>query len=284
MEILKILDQWLIDAGHGAVTMSQPLSGGCINHVSSITTDTGATFCLKTNPRAPSDFFISEAENLNALAATNTVQVPIVIKVDSRYLLLEFIKPTTKAKNYWTGLAEQLAACHNIVQPSFGFTQNNYCGETPQLNQKMQNGYAFFGEHRLLTQAKWALDKGLLLSSHLRQIESIVAQLPNLIPAQKPALLHGDLWGGNLHCNENGMPVLIDPACYWGWPEADLAMTDLFGGFSDEFYSCYQECRQLEPGWRERFTLYNLYHLLNHLNLFGTSYLYQVENVLNYYC
>ena len=117
----------------------------------------------------------------------------------------------------------------------------------------------------------------------MRRLESILARLPELIPAQDPALLHGDLWRGNVLFNGAGTAHLIDPACYWGWPEAELGMTTLFGAFSPVFYQAYTETRPLQQGWRERLPLYNLYHLLNHLNLFGVSYHEQVLSVLARY-
>ena len=276
------LNQWLIDNQYGDITSLHPLSGGCINQVNKISTESGDVFCLKQNDTAPDDFFISEAENLRALANTKSIKVPKVFYVDDHCLLLEFIE-CHRRQHFWQKLGQQLATCHNQAQQCFGFTSNNYCGETQQLNPITNDGYDFFTEYRLNIQAKWARDKGLLGSAHIRQIEKLSHNLENLIPAQRPALLHGDLWSGNIHCDTDGNPVLIDPACYWGWPEADLAMTSLFGGFNDEFYNSYIENRQLERGWRDRFPLYNLYHLLNHLNLFGSSYLHQVVSVLHRY-
>jgi len=280
---MKKHERWLVDNGFGGIASKSSLSGGCINQVSQIISQEGTVFCVKENPNAPPDFFACEADNLRALQATKTVTVPEVLYVDKHCLLLEFIEAASKGTDYWQNLAQQLASCHSQTQPAFGFTRDNYCGETPQQNRQTDNGYTFFAEQRLLLQAQWARDKGLLTTRHCQHIEKLAHRLEKLIPPQSPALLHGDLWGGNLHCDRYGQPVLIDPACYWGWPEADLAMTTLFGGFDAVFYQHYHEFKPMESDWRQRFSLYNLYHLLNHLNLFGSAYLSQVENVLRQY-
>lgn len=281
LESMNILEQWLADNNKGKVISKAPLGGGCINQTSQLRTDKGFEYCLKENPDAPGDFFVREAENLQALSESNSLRVPKVVHVDEQFLLLEFINAGTKNKNYWPTLARQLADCHAKPQKHFGFQHNNYCGLSSQINRTNKNGYDFFAECRLLVQCQWAREKNLLSSSLHQRIERLAQRLREYIPEQQPALTHGDLWGGNLHTNQHGEPVLLDPACYWGWPEADLAMTTLFGGFTAGFYQCYTEYRPLEPGWRERFPLYNLYHLLNHLNLFGRSYLSEVENVVN---
>jgi fructosamine-3-kinase len=278
---MQNLDQWLADNQHGRIIASKPLSGGCVNQVSYITTETDAEFCLKQNPNRPKDFFICEAGNLSALKASKCFRVPEVIHVADNYLLLEFIPGGPRHSNYWQTLARQLADCHSLAQKDFGFHRDNYCGQTLQINATCKNGYEFFAERRLLVQMRWASDKGLLDNPLVRGIEKLALRLEQLIPSQPAALLHGDLWSGNLHSDESGQPVLIDPACYWGWPEADLAMTSLFGGFSKEFYQHYIEHQPLESGWRDRFPIYNLYHLLNHLNLFGKAYLADIKAVLN---
>jgi fructosamine-3-kinase len=180
-------------------------------------------------------------------------------------------------------LGRGLAALHRQEQPEFGFGADNYCGSTPQANPLMQDGWEFFARHRLLALAKPAQQRRLLNSAELRQVEDVAGRLADWIPAQPAVLLHGDLWSGNIHCDSRGLPALIDPACYWGWAEADLAMTTLFGGFDPRFYATYLECSGMQADWRERAPLYNLYHLLNHLLLFGGVYLDQVKQVLNRY-
>ena len=280
---MQALEQWLTANGYGEIDRQSALGGGCINDTKRVDTSTGDRFCLKQNRDAPLDFFASEAQGLAALQDSASVRVPEVIHHSSDFLLLEYIAEGKKANNFWALLAQQLANCHLRTKDQFGFHANNYCGLTPQINSLCADGYEFFSNHRLLIQSQWARDKKLLTQNHCRRIEMLCRRLPELIPIQQPALIHGDLWSGNLHCDEQGRPVLIDPACYWGWPEADLAMTSLFGGFAEDFYQLYVEHHKLEQGWRERFEIYNLYHLLNHLNLFGGGYVASVEAVLGKY-
>ena len=145
----------------------------------------------------------------------------------------------------------------------------------------MKNGYEFFGQYRLIALSSKAFEQQLLKKKELKQIEFIASNLANLIPSQKPVLIHGDLWSGNVHCDEQGNPCLVDPAAYWGWAEAELAMSELFGGFDQRFYESYESCSKVDNQWRERSQLYNLYHLLNHLIIFGTRYLGQIKLALD---
>lgn len=228
--------------------------------------------------------FTREAEGLHALrAAGGAPRYPEPLAWGEKYLLLEDLKPIEPAPSYWQDLGRQLAAQHAHTSSKFGFSSDNYIGSTPQINTWSEDGYIFFAEHRLGYQARLAQDAGLLSAAEAAGIESIAARLPQLVPPQPASLLHGDLWGGNAISDERGQPALIDPAAYYGWAEAELGMTALFGGFAAEFYAAYEEIRPLEPGWSERLDLYNLYHLLNHLNLFGRSYHGQVIDVIRKY-
>jgi len=160
---------------------------------------------------------------------------------------------------------------------------NNFCGATPQPNGWQEDGHDFFAEQRLLYQTRLAYDNGLLESPWVIRVESICERLTEMIPWQQSSLLHGDFWPGNILADEQGDPVLIDPAVYFGWREADIAMSLLFGGLPHEFYKAYDEIWPMESGWRGRVPLYNLYHLLNHLNIFGASYLEQVQHTISRY-
>ena len=235
-------------------------------------------FC-KTAAAAGS--FRAEAAGLEALRRSNTVRVPAVLEVSEEHLLTEFIRPGTATSRSWRQLGEELARLHSQAMPEFGFDADNFCGATPQPNPRMEDGYRFFAEARLLYQGRLARDAGLLELAQLERLEQLCLRLPELLPEQAPALLHGDLWRGNLLFDPAGDPWLIDPAVYWGWPETDLAMTALFGGFDDAFYTAYDQATSLPPGWRERLPLYNLYHLLNHLNLFGGTYHGAVVEILS---
>ncbi len=271
---------WLAEQGY-TVQRLEPVGGGDINEAYRVHTREGATFFLKRNPHAPADMFAREAEGLQALRAAPqgpTVPEPYLWGPD--YLVLEDLRPARRRPDYWPRFGRALAHVHQVHGPAFGFEHDNYIGLTPQPNPWTQDGYAFFAQHRLLYQARLAHRRGLLPAADVRAVERLAARLPELVPPQPPSLLHGDLWSGNALTDARGDPAIIDPAAYYGWAEADLAMTALFGAFPEAFYRAYQEVRALEPGWRDRFPIYNLYHLLNHLNLFGGGYLGSVRHIL----
>lgn len=259
----------------------QPVGGGCINNGARLRTTSGATFFLKTNRQAPADMFAREAEGLQALIAGNGPRLPRPILWGAGFLLLEDLAPAGRRHDYWQSFGRQLAALHQNTLPRFGFDHDNYIGSTPQPNPWTEDGYVFFAESRLLYQARLARQQDLLEKDDLLRVERLVRRLPELVPDQPASLIHGDLWGGNAITDADGKPALIDPAAHYGWAEAELAMTALFGAFPDEFYRAYQEIRPLEKGFPARFPVYNLYHLLNHLNLFGRSYLGQVHAALS---
>ena len=273
---------WLHDNEIGDF-QATALTGGDINDTYAVFVSGVARFCVKYNHDCPSDFFVAEAKGLNAIANCKTLRTPWVLHVADSFLVLEYIQTGHKSKNYWQHCAASLAGMHRQPQPRFGFSIDNYCGHTPQPNPQYDNGYQFFREQRILYQACIAFDRNYLSKSELATIEYFANTLEQLIPPQAPALLHGDLWYGNIMTDNDGEPVIIDPAAYWGWPEADLAMTSLFGGVPAEFYQHYTSINALEPDWRQRFDIYNVYHLLNHLNLFGGAYHSQVMKIVRRY-
>jgi fructosamine-3-kinase len=195
-------------------------------------------------------------------------------------LILEYIDPGNPAKNYWETLGQALAVLHSHTQPKFGLQFNNYIGSLPQSNTLTASGISFFFEQRLLPQAGMALYKGLLAKQAYDALFRLYDRLPQIFPHERPALLHGDLWSGNVMVTETGQPALIDPAVYYGFRESDLAFTKLFGGFDQRFYSAYNEAFPLEDGFDDRVAIYNLYPLLVHVNLFGSGYVSGVERVL----
>ncbi|MCK4489962.1 MAG: fructosamine kinase family protein, partial [Anaerolineales bacterium] len=264
-------------------TKAEPVGGGCIHETFLIQTDSGERYFLKQNYQKTADIFEKEAKGLIALRVHGGPVVPEVFLVGTEYLLLEDLQPKSRCQDYWQLLGQQLAQVHNQVNESFGFQEDNYIGSNLQLNAWMQNGHDFFRERRIKPQLRMAQKQSLLNAQDIRNLEVLMAKLPELIPEQPASLIHGDLWSGNLMADIRGMPAIIDPAIYYGWAEADLAMTDLFGSYPAEFYSAYNEIRPLDPGYRIRYKIYNLYHLLNHLNLFGREYLSQVRMVLAQY-
>ena len=275
--------EWLEANGHGVVEHCAARSGGDTCDSWELRLVSGARLFLKTHGAPPEGMFAAEAAGLTELRRSGTVRVPALIHAEPSFLLLEFIAPGTAGGAYSRGLGRALARLHRTAAPSFGFLMDNWCGTTPQPNPRDTDGHAFFANHRLMFQAGRAHAAGLRAAPDLHRVEAIAGRLQDLVPLQAPALLHGDLWHGNVFADTNGEAVLVDPAAYWGWPEADLATTRLFGGFDDAFYDAYLEMRPLEPGWEERMPLYNLYHLLNHLNLFGSAWLARVRAVLAQY-
>lgn len=272
--------RWLNEHSFGQVDSQQSVPGGCINQGAILKTNRGRSVFIKQNQHTPGDMFRREAEGLRALRTDKGPRIPEAYAHGRDFLLLEDLSPAPAAKDYWEKLGNQLAHVHRQTSPKFGFDHDNYIGSTPQPNSRHTDGYAFFAENRLRFQARLAVERGYLNTDDLEQLESIVAQLKHLIPQQPASLLHGDLWSGNAITDSEGEPALIDPAVHYGWAEAELGMTALFGGFPDRFYLAYLEVHPLQPGWRERFPIYNLYHLLNHLNLFGSGYLGPVRAIL----
>lgn len=281
MKLPKEIHIWLNEQGYGEVTGSTPVGGGCINNGMRLTTTSGTTFFVKLNSSAPEDMFVREAEGLQALNVPDGPRLPEPHLAGAVFLLMEDLAPASRQPRYWEAFGRQLAALHKHTSDRFGFEHDNYCGRTPQPNPWTRDGYEFFGEHRLRFQAELAYKSGQISKTDLQRVKSLSDRLPELVPDQPASLIHGDLWTGNAESGPEGEPALIDPAAHHGWAEAELAMTTLFGSFPTAFYGAYEEVRPLDPGWRARLPLYNLYHVLNHVNLFGRSYLPQAQRILD---
>jgi fructosamine-3-kinase len=280
-KINPAVESWLRTNNFGEIRSTSSVGGGCIHQTLLIKTTTGGKIFLKQNQNIPPDMFEKEAQGLSALKFPDGPVVPQVYLVGKTYLLLEDIEPSPRCDNFWSLFGRQLAYVHDQVHSQFGFHNDNYIGSNPQKNTWMEDGFEFFQACRFKPQVDLALSQSLLSSNDIRLIEKVMEILPDIIPDQPASLLHGDLWSGNLISDSRGMPALIDPAVYYGWAEADLAMTDLFGTYPESFYQAYTEVRSLESGYRSRYPIYNLYHLLNHLNLFGKSYLPQIRGILS---
>ena len=274
--------RWLDEQGKEIVADSSA-SGGCIADSRRLELNDGSRLFIKQMPEPVSGLFKAEASGLVALARDEIVKTPGVLFQNEQCLVLEFLDAAPKVPEFVEILGRQLAELHSVPRDYFGFAGDSFCGLTRQSNEPCSNGFQFYAEQRFLYLARRCHQQGYLTSSDLLLVERLCQKLPELLPEQPPVLIHGDLWSGNVHADEEGMPVLIDPAVYYGWGEADLAMTKLFGGFSRRFYAAYQEVLSLEPGWENRMALYNLWHLLNHLLLFGESYLADVKQVIQKY-
>ena len=259
------------------------LGGGSINLVERIEA-AGGTVIRKSHHRAPPGFFRAEADGLRALAKSGTaLVVPAVIdEGDGAFLVIEDLGDGARAGDFDARLGAGLAQLHRATAPQFGFERDNFCGLTPQRNQWCDRWVDFYRDRRLGDQQSLAVSNDLLSPSDAAKLDRLRARLSDSIdePADGPSLIHGDLWSGNVHTTRDGRPALIDPAVSYSHREAELGMMTLFGGFSPRVFAAYDDAWRLEPGWRERLPLYELYHLLNHLNLFGAGYHGQVMAVV----
>ena len=267
---------------------ADPVSGGDINEAFRLTLADGATVFMKANRAASPAFFQAEADGLEALRKTGAIGVPGVIAIgqDARYgafLLLDWVEAARPAPDFWERFGRALAAMHAApAGERYGWKEDNYIGASPQLNAPRDRWIAFFRDCRLAPQLRRA--HACLDADDRKRAARLLDHLDRwLVEPDRPSLLHGDLWSGNFITGSDGQAWLIDPAVYVGHPEADLAMTELFGGFHDRFHAAYREAAPLRPGYGDRRDLYNLYHLLNHLNLFGAGYLPAVRRVLRRY-
>ena len=259
------------------------LTGGDINQVYLLQTSK-KPLVLKLNfadkyPR----MFAAEATGLRHLQIPKVIDVPEVIThaefKNLAYLLLEYKDPGPKINNFWEIFGEQMANLHKQTNTKFGFIENNYIGSLPQYNNEWDNAAEFYINQRLEPQFKIASSKGY----RFENIESFFSSIDKLIPKEKPALIHGDLWSGNFLVNSSGLPCLIDPATSYAPREMDLAMMKLFGGFDSQFFSTYKEIFPLEKEWENRIKLWQLYYILVHVNLFGGGYYDSAKKIIKHY-
>jgi protein-ribulosamine 3-kinase len=268
-----------------AASPEQRVTGGSINTCYRWRSSAGAMF-VKVGPRASQAAFAAEAAGLAELAAARALRVPKVLASGqagaAAFLALEWIEAVPANAACERRLGEGLAALHAVTAARFGWERDNTIGRTPQSNGWTDGWAEFFRERRLRPQLALAAQRGfagLLTAPGERLLESVPALFQEHAPVA--SLLHGDLWGGNWLGAESGEPVIFDPAVYYGDREADLAMTRLFGGFGAAFYRAYEAAAPLAPGARERGELYNLYHVLNHANLFGGGYARQARAIID---
>lgn len=261
-----------------------PVGGGDINQAYRLEGADGSLYFLKLNAARHHAMFIAEAAGLQAIAATQTLRVPQVIAHGaaeaSSFLVLEHLQLGGRGEAWRLG--EQLAAMHRHGADRFGFAQDNYLGSTPQPNGWTDDWLDFWHEQRLGHQLRLAAQNGY--GGELQRLgKQLQDKLPDLFVGHspRPALLHGDLWDGNHGFLADGMPTIFDPAAYYGDRECDLAMTELFGGYPAAFYAGYQAAYPLDAGYAQRRELYNLYHILNHANLFGGGYVRQAEGMIS---
>jgi protein-ribulosamine 3-kinase len=317
MTVWDIVSSGISDATHRTfeVRSSTLVGGGSINEAYRLEGTDGTRYFLKLNDSRHLTMFVAEAAGLEAIAATNTIRVPLPIAHGSAgkqsYLVLEYLDLSSRGDARLLG--EQLAAlhrftsgradvnsraseevnsshsrpecyatpCHGRKEKSYGFAHDNFIGTTPQPNDWKVDWIDFWREQRLGFQLRLAAENG-----YGSQLQRLGEKLSDVLPAffadytPQPSLLHGDLWSGNHAFLADGTPAIFDPAAYYGDRECDLAMTELFGGYSADFYAAYRTAYQLDAGYTKRRDLYNLYHILNHANLFGGGYAGQAEQMM----
>lgn len=260
------------------------IAAGNVNQGVLLETSEGSFF-LKTNFEEESDIFEKEAEGLNEIRANSPLKIPQVYHLgkegDYNFILMEWIQADKPNHVYWQELGMGLAQMHMATQQDFGYKTPNYIASILQKNTAMHSWPEFFIQNRLDPLIGRAYYESYIDLDFLKKFQRIYPVLENFFPKEKPALLHGDLWSGNIMRGKNGMPVLIDPAVYYGHREMDLAFSRLFGGFESLFYESYETVFPLEPGFEKRVPVYNLYPLLVHLLLFGKSYLSGIEKTVN---
>ncbi len=259
------------------------VGGGSINQAYQIT-DGAQQYFVKVNQAVQVGMFEAEALGLAEIAQTQTIRVPQPLcwgtAAGAAYLVMDWLDLGRGTPEAWYHLGQQLAALHRTTsEQGFGWPQNNTIGETPQPNPWTKTWLEFYIQHRLHYQFRLAQRRG----GHFPAQEDVLAAVPTLLAGHsvRPALVHGDLWSGNAAVTEAGEPVILDPAPYYGDREVDIAMTELFGRFPQSFYEGYSATFPLEAGYGTRKTLYNLYHILNHFNLFGGGYGSQANRMID---
>ncbi len=257
------------------------------NACGKIETKSGATYFIKSGKYSRA--YQCEANGLNELIKADCIRVARPIIATDTFIVTEYISQEAPNKNFFVRLGKEVARLHLVHGKYYGFYENNYIGSTVQKNisvgYEREDWCTFYLNKRLLYQLELALRNGANSKVLESGVDFFTKHLKEILGENEelPSLLHGDLWGGNYLCDEYNNPVLIDPAVYFGDREADIAMTLLFGGFPEDFYKGYEQVYPLRKGWRNRIGVYQLYHILNHFNMFGGGYLYESERLIKLY-
>jgi hypothetical protein len=279
-------DQLFESYSYPKIIDSTQLTGGDINQVFLLNTAQGK-YCIKVSEKTSDEHnFFCEKKSLNYISDRSGVNVPELYLqgsfLNKAFLLMTYIQPDNgnESQGYSGYLAEQLVRLHSEESELCGLEFDTFIGPFRQDNSKEENWTNFYITKRLEPQFKIAFDEGLVSGKHLKKIESLYTELNSIFPKEKHSLLHGDLWSGNVIRSSDYRSFFIDPAIYFGHREMDLGMMKLFGGFDPNVYKVYNDQMPLEKGWQERVSFTQLYPILVHINLFGTSYLGSMESVL----
>ncbi len=282
---MKVLSEIIKTELNEDLISFRTLSGGNINNVYKCSTKQHQVVTKINDVRKYPLMFEKEEQGLNLLNLSN-FRIPTVLNKGTNqnisYLILEHIDDNGNRINE-IALGTMLAEMHQISSDSFGLDHDNYIGSIPQINEKKVNWTSFYQSMRLEPLVKKGFDSGYIENKTLQLFDTLYKELDNLIPLEPPSLLHGDLWQGNIICDENSLPVLIDPAVYYGHREIDLAMLLLFGEISQDTIEAYNNIYPLEKNWITRTDLHQLYPLLVHLLLFGGSYFEEIQKTLKKY-
>ncbi len=273
--IEKILNEKIIN--------SSSLGGGSIASANKITTQSGKNYFYKTYSNRK--IHHKEANGLCELRKTKTIRIPEVIAVNDDFLLLEYIETGIEKPDFSENFGVMFAKMHKTKSDKFGFYEDNYLGKTFQKNTPcFTNWVEFYWENRLLYQLRLAEKRGYATKELIEVFNKLESKITSIITTdEKPTIIHGDLWSGNYMVDKQGNACIIDPAIYYGHREADLAMTRIFGGFDFDFYRAYEKEYPLEDGHKYREGIYEVYHIINHLNSFGTTYYGQTISLLKQY-
>lgn len=282
------LERILADCGcRGRLSHTEPVAGGDINAAWHVATDRNEQLFIKLNRAERSEMLAAESEGLAAIAGTGCIRVPeprgTGVTGGTAWLACEFLNLGPVTSDSETRLGEALACLHAVTADRFGWHRDNTIGLTPQSNTPTGDWCTFLRDHRLGHQLRLAAENGH--GGRLQALgERLLNRLPELLADHDPpaALIHGDLWSGNRAALADGTPVIFDPACHYADPESDIAMTELFGAFGPGFYAAYQRHHPLDAGYHTvRRPLYQLYHVLNHLNLFGVAFRGHAESLMD---
>lgn len=271
------------------INSAKQVGGGSVCAAIEVNTSEGRFFVKYSPSNKFPGMFESEKKGLELLALAHTkltIPEPILCDCDgggTSFLLMEFLESEIPEKNFWRNFGYRLALLHRNSSRQFGLKFNNYIGSLRQNNTFHSDWIEFFIKERLIVQFEMAVKNGFLKPESEREFDLFYKKLPNLVPVEKPALIHGDLWAGNYMSGPDGKAAIYDPSCYYGHRESDIAMTMLFGGFPNDFYANYNEAYPMEPGWRQRSDIFNLYPLLVHVNLYGHSYVSKTMDIIRSY-
>ena len=268
------------------IVKTSSVGGGSIANSQKVVTKSGKEYFIKSYFGTNNKILVNEVNGLKEIQKSKAIKTPDIIHFDESVLILNYIESGKKNKNFYELFGNQLAWLHKYTSDNFGFYEDNFIGSNPQINTPPSKNWSeFYWEKRLLFQFKLAEQNGFVDSNLRKLFHDFEPAYRNRIDGteENPSLIHGDLWGGNYLIDYEGNPVLIDPAVYFGHREAELGMTILFGGFDKDFYKSYNSAYPLIEDWEKRLDIYKLYHVINHLNLFGSSYYGHTLSIIKSY-